>query len=73
MGIRDTSLFLYVFFVNHKNREVSLLFPLSQLMRETCMDGKSVMSGDLQQPCTEAAGDPNEFLDLAAMRMPFGN
>jgi hypothetical protein len=36
------------------------------------MDGKSVMSEDLQQPCTEAAGDPNEFLELAAMRMPFG-
>jgi len=36
------------------------------------MDGKSVMSEDLQQPCTEAAGDPNELLELAAMRMPFG-
>ncbi|MGA2152488.1 MAG: hypothetical protein ABSG48_10100 [Geobacteraceae bacterium] len=42
-------------------------------IRDTCMDGKSVISEDLQQPCTEAAGDPDEFLDLAAMRMPFGN
>ena len=31
-----------------------------------------VMNEYLQQPCTEAAGDPNEFLELAAMRMPFG-
>jgi hypothetical protein len=37
------------------------------------MDGKSVMSEDLPQSCTESAGDPNEFPDLAAMRMPFGN
>jgi uncharacterized protein (DUF3820 family) len=33
---------------------------------------KTVLSYDLLQPCTEAAGDPNEFLELAAMRMPFG-
>ena len=36
------------------------------------MDETPVMSEDLHQPCTKAAGDPNEFLDLAAMRIPFG-
>jgi hypothetical protein len=30
------------------------------------------ISEDLLQPCTEAAGAPDEFLELAAMRMPFG-
>jgi len=30
------------------------------------------MTKDLQRPCTEAAGDPKELLELAAMRMPFG-
>jgi len=41
-------------------------------IRDTCMDGKSLMCEDLLQPCTETAGDPKEFLELAAMRMPFG-
>jgi uncharacterized protein (DUF3820 family) len=36
------------------------------------MDGKPVMCEDLLQPCTGAAGDPNELLELAVMRMPFG-
>jgi len=41
-------------------------------IRDAWMGGKSVMSEDLQQPSTEAAGDTNEFLDLATMWMPFG-
>lgn len=27
---------------------------------------------DLLQPCTDSSADPNELLELAAMRMPFG-
>ena len=30
------------------------------------------MSDDLSQPCSEVSGDPNDLLELAAMRMPFG-
>lgn len=30
------------------------------------------MNQDLFQPCVEAAGNPDELLELAAMRMPFG-
>lgn len=29
-------------------------------------------SRDLLQPCTSASGDPQELLDLATMRMPYG-
>lgn len=29
-------------------------------------------SNDLLQPCTVPAGDSDEFLELASMRMPFG-
>jgi len=31
-----------------------------------------MMSEDLLRPCTEASGEPNDLLELAAMRMPFG-
>lgn len=30
------------------------------------------MEKDLLQPCTEAAGNPEELLELARTRMPFG-
>jgi uncharacterized protein (DUF3820 family) len=30
------------------------------------------MNQDLFQPCVEAAGNPDELLELATMRMPFG-
>lgn len=30
------------------------------------------MNQDLLKPCSEATADPDEFLELAAMRMPFG-
>ncbi len=30
------------------------------------------MSEDTLQPCTEAVANPDEFMALAAMRMPFG-
>jgi uncharacterized protein (DUF3820 family) len=31
-----------------------------------------LMNEDLLQPCCEVSGDPLEFLELSAMRMPFG-
>jgi uncharacterized protein (DUF3820 family) len=35
--------------------------------------GRRVMMGeDSLRPCTEASGEPDELLELAAMRMPFG-
>jgi len=30
------------------------------------------MNQDLFQPCVEAAGNPDDLLELASMRMPFG-
>lgn len=30
------------------------------------------MSEDSLRPCTVAGGEPNDFLELAKMRMPFG-
>lgn len=30
------------------------------------------MNQDLFQPCVSAAGNPNDLLELVAMRMPFG-
>lgn len=30
------------------------------------------MNEDLLRPCTEVSGEPNDLLELAKMRMPFG-
>jgi uncharacterized protein len=31
-----------------------------------------MINEDSLRPCTEASGEPNDLLELAAMRMPFG-